>query len=186
MKKYVMIWGMLLICLVGLKGQTEINFTTVPVVNGKVVFEHFFLSKPNLTPDRQYAGMKQWVKGKYADKNTLTGMRYDEAGRAISVSAKSEWMIPSEGSGAAEKMVMNYRFDVSVTGSGTMFTVRDITYQGVPKAGASSFPKVFTAEQTITEKAIAESGAQSERNKQIRRETLLFLNQLFAELSRNF
>jgi len=81
---------------------------------------------------------------------------------------------------------MNYRFDASIANAGCMLVVRDITYQSVQKDGASFFPKVFTAEQTVTDQAVNTAGTEGEWRNNARTETLKFLNNLYSELTAVF
>jgi hypothetical protein len=83
-------------------------------------------------------------------------------------------------------MVMSYRFDVSVNNAGCMLVVRDISYQVNQSSAASFFPKVYTAEQIITDQSLNSGGSEVEWRKAVRRETLQTLNQLAAELAAIF
>jgi hypothetical protein len=177
MKKYILIVSMLIIGLPGMMGQMDVVFTTVPVVNGKVVFEQFLVSGQGLPADQKYAALQKWVKDKYAGSPLVTGIRFDDKSQSATVSAKTEL------AGVPEKTVMNYRFDLSVANAGCVLVVRDITYQIAPKQGVSSLPKGITAEQTITDQAVSASGAEEGTRNSIRKATLSFINGLYKEVS---
>lgn len=177
MKKCILIINMLVIGLSGMKGQGNISFTTVPVVNGKVVFEQFILTDQDLSANQKYAALQKWVKDKYAGSPSVSGIRFDDKAQSVTVSAKAEL------AGMQEKTVMNYRFDLSVANAGCVLVVRDITYQGESKQGVSSFPKVNTAEQTITDQAVNASGEEGQMRSNMRKATLMFLNDLYKDVS---
>ncbi|WP_298646131.1 hypothetical protein [uncultured Proteiniphilum sp.] len=177
MKKYILVVSMLIIGLSRMAGQVDAGFTTVPVVNGKVVFEQFILTDQELSANQKYAVLQKWVKNKYAGSPLVSGIRFDDKNQSATVSAKTEL------AGVPEKTVMNYRFDLSVANAGCILVVRDITYQGAPKQGASSFPKVITAEQTITDQAVSALGEEGQMRSSTRKATLSFLNDLYKEVS---
>jgi hypothetical protein len=158
-------------------GQVGAGFTTVPVVNGKVVFEQCIFTDQDISADRKYASLQKWVKGKYVGSPSVSGMRFDDKNQSATVSAKTEL------AGVSGKIVMNYRFDLSVSNAGCILVVRDITYQSAPVKGASSLPKVVTAEQTISDQAVAVPGEEGQARSNIRKATLSFLNALCKEVS---
>ncbi|MDD4010037.1 MAG: hypothetical protein PHQ67_09550, partial [Fermentimonas sp.] len=101
-------------------------------------------------------------------------------------SSTAEFLLPANSDGVREKMIMNYRFDATITNAGCMLVVRDITYQNAQKDGSSFFPKVYTAEQTITNQAVNTAGEESELRNNIRKGTLVFLNGLYSEITGAF
>lgn len=177
MKKYILIVGMLIVGLSRMAGQVETSFSTVPVVNGKVVFEQFILTDQELSASQKYATLQKWVRDKYSGSPMVSGIRFDDKNQSATVSAKTEL------AGVSEKTIMNYRFDLSVVSAGCVLVVRDITYQSTPSQGASSFPKVITAEQTITDQAVAAPGEEGQIRGNTRKATLLFVNNLYNEVS---
>jgi len=186
MKKYYLTLSLLIISLFSIEGQIDAGFTSVPVVNGKVVFEQFILADQGLTADQKYALLQKWSKGKFTGSPLLSGIRFDDKARTVTVSSKAELLLPANKAGVREKVMMNYRFDASIANAGCMLVVRDITYQSVQKDGASFFPKVFTAEQTVTDQAVNAAGTEGEWRNNTRTETLKFLNNLYSELSAVF
>lgn len=46
-------------------GQIDASFTTVPVVNGKVVFEQFLLTDQGISSNQKYAILQKWIRDKY-------------------------------------------------------------------------------------------------------------------------
>ena len=81
---------------------------------------------------------------------------------------------------------MSYRFDATITNAGCLLVVRDITYQPAKKESGSFFPKIYPAEETITDQVIAANGSERELRANLRKETLLLLNKLNADLSQAF
>ena len=62
-----------------------------------------------------------------------------------------------------------------------MMVVRDITYQ-TNSDNTSFFPKMLTAEQTITDQAV-NSGNDKQFKDNVRSATLSFLNDVYAEIN---
>lgn len=177
MKKYILIVIMLIIGLSWMTAQVDAGFSNVPVVNGKVVFEQFILTDQGLSANQKYAALQKWVKDKYTGNPLVSGIRFDDKNQSATVSAKIEL------TGVPEKTVMNYRFDLSVANAGCVLVVRDIGYQSAAKQGASSFPKMITAEQTITDQAVSASGEEGQIRSNIRKSTISFVNGLYKEVS---
>ncbi len=85
----------------------------------------------------------------YAGNPLLSGIRFDDKAKSITVGSKIELLLPQDSNGVREKVVMNYRFDATITNAGCMLVVRDITYQNDQSPKSSLFPKTFTAEASI-------------------------------------
>ena len=180
MKKYILIVSLFMMGLSRMEGQVDGGFNTVPVVNGKVVFEQFILTDQGLSANQKYATLQKWVKDKYAGSPLVSSMRFDDKNQSVTVSAKTEL------TGVPGNTVMNYRFDLSVANAGCVLLVRDITYQSAPKQGTSSFPRTITAEQTITDQAVGAPGEEGQIRSSTRKATLSFLNSLNKEVSALF
>lgn len=171
--------------LIQVKAQSV--FTTVPVVNGKVVFQQFIHIDQGLTADQRYALLYKWGKDNYAGNPLLSGIRFDDKAKSITVGSKIELLLPQDSNGVREKVVMNYRFDATITNAGCILVVRDITYQNDQSPKSSLFPKTFTAEETITSTAIsAVSGLDKEFKTNTQKSTLFYLNELYNNLSKIF
>ncbi len=179
MKRYIITFSLFICTLLAAKGQVDNAFTAVTVVNGKVLFEQFIPVSQNLSADQKYSLLQNWARKTYAGNPLLAGIRYDEKARTVTVSNRTEFERP-------EKMVMSYRFDVSVNNAGCMLVIRDISYQTAKGDADSFFPKVYTAEQTITDQSLNIAGDEGEWRKEIRNETLKTLNILLAELTTIF
>lgn len=171
--------------LLSVNGQSV--FSDVTVVNGKVVFQQFVHIDQGLSIDQRYSLLYKWGKDNYTGNPLLSGIRFDDKNKSITVSSKIELLLPQNSNGVREKVVMNYRFDASVTNAGLSLVVRDINYQNSQSKGSSIFPKTFTAEDTITPSAIS-SSPQSEKEFRVntQRSTLYFLNELYSDLSQIF
>jgi len=186
MKKYILTFILLTISLLHIKGQNDAGFTNVPMLNGKVVFEQFIPADQGVTANQRYALLQKWVKKHYTGNPMLLGIRFDDKARIVTVSAKAELQLSPNKSGVSETMFMNYRFDATITNAGCILVVRDITYQQAQKKGESFFPKIYTAEQTITDEALNVNGEERELRSNLRMETLHFLNKLYSDLSAAF
>ena len=183
---YALIGMMLFVSLFSLKGQIDVNFTTVPVVNGKVVFEHFLLADQTGNANQRYAKLQNRAKKTFTGNPLLSGIRYDDKAQSVTVSSKAELLLPANSAGVKEKMIMSYRFDATITNAGCLLVVRDITYQPAKKELGFFFPKIYPAEETITDQVIAANGSERELRANLRKETLLLLNKLNADLSQAF
>jgi len=186
MKKYILSLSIMVITLFNVNGQIDEGFTTVPVVNGKVVFEQFILADQDVGADQKYALLQKWGKERFTGNPMLSGIRFDDKSRSVTVSSRAELILPANREGVKEKIIMSYRFDASITNAGCMLVVRDLTYQSTQKDAASFFPKVYTAEQTITDQAVNASGEEGLWKNNIRKETITILNGLYSELSAIF
>lgn len=185
MKK--IIFTALIFASVLIQAKAQSVFTTVPVVNGKVVFQQFIHIDQELTADQRYALLYKWGKDNYAGNPLLSGIRFDDKARSITVGSKIELLLPQNSNGVREKVIMNYRFDASITNAGCMLVVRDVTYQNSQSPNSSFFPKTFTAEETIASTAIsAASGLDKEFKTNTQKSTLFYLNGLYNELSKIF
>ncbi len=159
-------------------------FTSVPEVNGKVVFQQFIHTHQSLSEDQSYAILYKWGKDNYASNPLLSGIRFNDSDQSITVSSKVELLLPENSQGVREKMLMNYRFDANITNVGCVLKVRDITYQTVREKGKSIFPKSTSAEEMITENAINSVSDDKELKQNLRKGTLYFLNELYNEIKK--
>lgn len=185
MKKIIFTALILASVLIQVKAQSA--FTSVPVVNGKVVFQQFIHIDQELTTDQRYSLLYKWGKDNYAGNPLLSGIRFDDKARSITVGSKVELLLPQNSNGVREKVIMNYRFDATITNAGCMLIIRDINYQNSQSGGAAFFPKTFTAEETITTTAISNvSGADKEFRTNTQKSTLFYLNELYTDLSKVF
>ena len=185
MKRCLFIIGLAFMFL-GSKAQTQNEnvFTSVPEVNGKVVFQQFIHTHQGLNEDQSYAILYKWGKDNYASNPLLSGIRFNDKDKSITVSSKVELLLPENSQGVREKMVMNYRFDANITNVGCVLKVRDITYQTVREKGKSFFPKTSSAEEMITESAVNSVSEEKELKDNLRKGTLYFLNELYNDLRR--
>lgn len=183
---YIIIWMMLFVRIFSLEGQTYATIVSVPVVNGKVVFEQFLPADQAGNAEQRYTKLQNWAKRTFTGNPLLLGIRYDDKAQSVTVSSKAEMLLPGNNTGAHEKMIMTYRFDATVTNAGCLLVVRDITYQSAKKDSGSFFPKIYPAEETITDQAVAAGGSERELRANLRKETLQLLNNLNADLSQAF
>lgn len=185
MKKMLVSAIMMLTILLNVNSQSV--FSSVPVVNGKVVFQQFVHIDRGLSLDQRYSLLYKWGKDNYSGNPLLAGIRFDDKNNSITVSSKVELLLPQNSAGVREKVLMNYRFDAAITNAGLTLVVRDISYQNAQSKGSSLFPKTFSAEDTISPNAISSA---SESDKEFRvntqKSTLYFLNELYDDLSNIF
>ena len=179
MKRFIITFSLFVATLFITMGQVDNAFSTVTVMNGKVLFEQFIPVNNNLTADQKYNLLQDWAKKTFTGNPLLAGIRYDEKARTITVSNRAQFQEP-------EKMVMSYRFDLSVNNAGCMLVIRDISYQVAQQEASSFFPKVHTAEQTITDQSINNGGEQVEWRKAVRSETLKTFNSLLSGVASIF
>lgn len=167
--------------------KSQSVFTSVPVVNGKVVFQQFVHTDQSLTSSQKYSLLYMWGKDNYSGNPLLSGIRFDDKNNSITVSSKIELVLPQNNDGVREKVIMNYRFDATVTNAGCALVIRDINYQNSQSKGSSLFPKTFTAENTITTTAIS-SSPESEKEFRVntQKSTLYFLNELYQDINNLF
>lgn len=185
MKKYSIFLLFSLLTVFASKAQdfNDPVFTSVSVTNGKVVFQQFMHANKVLSEEQRYALLYKWGKDKFTGNPLLSGIRFDDKARSITVSSKTELLLAAYKEGVREKMLMNYRFDASITSSGCMLVIRDITYQNVQGKDASFFPKSYSAEDMITDSAIASQADMKELRTNTRKATLDFLNDLYNSLN---
>ena len=184
MKKILFIIGLVFV-IVGANAQTQKEnvFSSVPEVNGKVVFQQF-IHTHGLSEDQSYSLLYKWGKDNYAGNPLLSGIRFNEKEKNVTVSSKVELLLPENSEGVREKMMMNYRFDANITNAGCVLVVRDVTYQTVKEMGKSFFPKSNAAEDMITDSAINSTSSDQELKTNLRKGTLYFLNELYNDLKK--
>ena len=88
----------------------------------------------------------KWGKDNYAGNPLLSGIRFNEKEKSITVSSKVELLLPQNSDGERLKKMMNYRFDASITNAGCVLIIRDVTYQDSDK-NKSFFPKLSSAKK---------------------------------------
>ena len=171
----------------GLQAQSQQVFTTVPVVNNKVVFQQFIHVDDAFNTDQRYSLLYKWGKDNYTGNPLLAGIRFDDKKHSVTVSSKVELLLPENSEGVREKVIMSYRFDVSVAQGGCALVVRDISYHNPLVKGSSLFAKSFSAESTITNDAISSAeGRDREYKLNLQKGTLYFLNELHEDISSLF
>ena len=183
MKRILLIVGLVFAVIIGANAQTQDEnvFSTVPEVNGKVVFQQFIHTHQGLSEDQSYSLLYKWGKDNYASNPLLSGIRFNEKEKSITVSSKVELLLPQNSDGERLKKMMNYRFDASITNAGCVLIIRDVTYQDSDK-NKSFFPKLSSAEEMITDSAINSNSKDKELKENLRKGTLYFLNELYNDL----
>ena len=183
MKKILLIVGLVFTAFIGGNAQTQTEnvFTTVPEVNGKVVFQQFIHTDQGLNENQVYSLLYKWGKDNYAGNPLLSGIRFNEKEKSITVSSKVELLLPENSDGVRLKQMMNYRFDASVTNAGCVLIIRDVTYQDATKS-KGFFPKLTSAEEMITDSSISSNSNDKEYKENLRKGTLFFLNELYNDL----
>ncbi len=164
----------------------ETAFTTVSIVNGKVLFQQLISTDEGLSEESQYGMLQNWAKRNYAGNPLLQSIRFNRDEHNVSISLKEELPLSKESQYASEKVMMSYRFDVNVTSSGAVLTVRDISYQSVKGDKSAFLSSPTAAEQTITNSAISAAGENKNLLSQIRQHSLDAINQLYVQVCRAF
>ncbi|MDR1517959.1 MAG: hypothetical protein LBS52_07705 [Dysgonamonadaceae bacterium] len=181
MKRYILLLGIL--ALFSSKGfaQADNVFTTVPVVNGKVVFQQFIHAGTNLSDEQKYAVLSQWAKDNFPAGASLLSIRFDENNKSVTVNAKTNLSLPQN-----KSTTMTYRFDTTIGNMGCMLVIRDISYQlgGGKPAG---FVKPTMAESVITDSTISSASANDKDTyNAVAKSTIAFCNQLYGKLNKVF
>lgn len=180
MKKYFII-SLFISAFLGIKGYSQVEqsiFSTVPVVNGKVVFQQFIHTDQNLPDNQKYTLLAKWAKETFSGNPNLLGLRFDEKSKSINVSTKTDLGLSSNKLNI-NKAAMTYRFDATIINGGCNLVIREISYQ----AGSNS---AVPAEQSITDNAVNSTTDTGSLNSAIRKGTLDYLNQLYAKLNKVF
>lgn len=188
MRKNILIVSIMLLLSFYLSAQQSSNsiFANVPVMSGRVVFQQFIPADNSLSADQKYSLLTKWAKDNYSGNRMVSGIRFNEKERNVTVSAKTELVLPKSTKEGESKLMMNYRFDVSVTNGGLILTIRDITFQKIASTNNQSTSKVYSAEETITDASIAASDEEKEFRISTRNETLAFVNSLYDTLFKFF
>lgn len=188
MRKNILIVSIMLLLSFYLSAQQSSNsiFANVPVMSGRVVFQQFIPADNSLSADQKYSLLTKWAKDNYSGNRMVSGIRFNEKERNVTVSAKTELVLPKSTKEGESKLMMNYRFDVSVTNGGLILTIRDITFQKIASTNNQSTSKVYSAEETITDASIAASDEEKEFRISTRNETLAFVNSLYDTLFQFF
>ncbi|PLB86202.1 hypothetical protein C0T31_06815 [Dysgonamonadaceae bacterium] len=188
MRKNILVASIMLMLSLCLSAQQSSNsiFANVPVMNGRVVFQQFIPADNSLSADQKYSLLTKWAKDNYSGNRMVSGIRFNEKERSVTVSAKTELFLPTSIKEEDRKLMMNYRFDVSVTNGGLMLTIRDITFQKVALTNNQSISKIYSAEEMITDASIAASDEEKEFRISTRNETLAFVNSLYDSLFQFF
>lgn len=186
MKKYFFLLGLAgFFCTAAFSQSGSNIFSSVPVTNGKVVFQQFIHASQNLQDDQKYAILSKWGKDNFSGNPSLLSLRFDEKTKSITVSAKTDLSLPANKANAS-KAAMTYRFDASISNMGCMLVIRDISYQ-LPSGNSSGFSKPMLAENVITDNAInSATDDAKDLNNAVKKSTLLFFNQLYGKLNSVF
>src|SRR5690554_4126571 len=82
-----------------LQANSQSPFSTVTVVNGKVIFQQFVHIGQELSADQCYSLLYKWGKDNYSGNPLLAGIRFDDKNKSITVSSKVELLLPQNSSG---------------------------------------------------------------------------------------
>jgi len=166
-----------------LNAQRDVAFNAVPLVNGNVIFEQFIHTCPELTADQKYTRVQQWGNSTFRGNPLLSGIRFDDRARTMTVSLRTNLELPPDQNGERKTMIMSYRFSVSVTNVGAMVVIRDISYRH--PNGTPTSPTTYTAEQMITDQALRNSDVRELRSN-LRQATLAYFNELLFAIEALF
>ena len=99
MKKTIFTISILFAISINIIGQNVVGFNSVPVVNGKVIFEQFVVINSKQSAEQDYAQLQKWVKSKYNESPLLSSIRFDDKSNLITVSAGTNLALPANNSG---------------------------------------------------------------------------------------
>lgn len=194
MKKTIITFALLLSVLLNMKGQTDSQFikeesdpgfSSVTLVNGKVVFEQFIIIEKGVAVAESYAKLKSWAEKRYIKNPLLSGIRFNEKSEAVTISVGAN-LKPNLSGQTAEEILMNYRIDISITGAGCLLIIRDITYQGKKIEDESFFPKIYTAEESITDPVMLRAGEKRPLIESVRKLSIEHFNEIYSDLKALF
>lgn len=59
-------------------GQTDAAFGSVPIVNGKVVFQQFIPNADGVDAVQQYSKLQEWGRARFQGNPLLSAIRFDD------------------------------------------------------------------------------------------------------------
>lgn len=160
-------------------------FTTIPVVDNKVVFIREVPQKKGLSSEASYNIIRDWAKNNYGRDPFISSIRYDAKNLEIIAKSKVELLLPSNSNGVREKMIMRYRINVFIFQNKCVMEVTEISYlYENTKYNSSTLPKVIRAETFISDNAVGIQDELRELRINTRKSTLYFLNELAKDFEK--
>lgn len=160
-------------------------FTTIPVVDNKVVFIREVPQKKGLSSEASYNTIRDWAKNNYGRDPFISSIRYDAKNLEIIAKSKVELLLPSNSNGVREKMIMRYRINVFIFQNKCVMEVTEISYlYENTKYNSSTLPKVIRAETFISDNAVGIHDELRELRINTRKSTLYFLNELAKDFEK--
>lgn len=157
--------------------------TEVHVIDNKVTFIKEIPRPAGNNQDQCFRMMKDWAIRNYGKDPFISSVRTDAKTGEIIAKSRIELLLPEDSKQVRERFVMRYRVNGYVLENYCVLEVTDISflYQGVKKEGAKALPKVIRAEAFITNDMIEENSELQEIRRNVRKSTLYFVNELYAE-----
>lgn len=160
--------------------------TSVPLVQGKIVFLKEIPSKKGISAEDNYNILKDWAKENYGKDPFISSVRYDAKNNEIIAKSRIELLLPANSKGVREKMIMRYRINGFLFEDKCVLEITDITYMYQNTKGDKTLPKVIRGEDFITDDALRTSDHLEELRQNTRKSTLYFLNELTKEFESKF
>ena len=162
-------------------------FTTVSVVDGKVVFLKEIQTNRKFSEKASYQRMVDWAKETYGRDPFISSIRYDSKKNEFIAKSKVELLLPPNSDGKREKMIMRYRINGFLVDSKCVLEITDISYlYENTKYNNLDLPKVIRAEAFITDKEVATQNGLGEIKANTRKSTIYFVNELTSGFEKFF
>lgn len=161
-------------------------FSSVPVVDGKVVFLKEIPLKAGISREANFQILKEWARANYGKDPFISSVRYDNNKEEIIAKSRIELLLPANGKGIREKMVMRYRVNAFMFNDKYVLEVKEIAYLYDNPGNDKMLPKVIRAEDFITDTEIAKADNLQEIKQNTRKSTFYFLNELGKDFESKF
>lgn len=162
------------------------SFSTVPLVQGKVVFLKEVAAKKGFSSEANYNILRDWAKNNYGRDPFISSVRYDSRNREIIAKSRIELLLPANAKGVREKMIMRYRINTFMFDDKCVLEITDISYMYQNTKGDKTLPKVIKGEDFITDAALDLNDELRELRINTRKSTLFFFNELSKDFERQF
>lgn len=179
MKKILFIASLVLCTVFSVHAQVDNPFTSVPIVNGKIVFNQLIPTEQG-SEEAIYSVSEKWVKANYAPGANVTGLRFNAKEKSISVGTRPK--INYQLNGEKNAIGISYRLDIKTSIAGVFVVIRDINYFDDTASDSEVGTKPVAAEMLIAPNAISKDAAAKPRRQAIQKSTLQHLNSVYSSL----
>ncbi len=162
------------------------RFENVTVIDNKVVFLKEVPLKKNYSKEFNYNLLKDWGKKNYGKDPFISSIRYDNKNFEIAAKSRIELLLPVNSKGVSEKVVMRYRINSFIFQDKCVLEVQNIAFIYQNQSSKERIPKVFSAENFITNEVIDSVGDYQELKVNTRKSALYYVNQLADDFAQVF